>query len=150
MTQTIIIHPGGRPKEGLDSLPNNWKDQIVFMYAQGCSDAEVMATIYMWRGSFSKSLWYRWLSEFEEFSEVIQVGRIIAEAWWSKVGRENLQNPKFQVVNYIWNTRNRFGWNDKGEQKTMESGSDSNVDVTQLSFETIKELLKAKKDAAKS
>jgi hypothetical protein len=85
------------------------------MYSNGASDAEIKATIYMWRGSFSNDLWDRWLKEEEQFSEVIKMGRIIAEAWYTKLGREQLVNSFFPFAGWYMQMKNRFGWKDKPE-----------------------------------
>lgn len=103
----------GRPLEGLDSLPDDWYDQIITMYSNGASDSEIMATIYMWRGSFSSDLWNRWLKDEPEFSETIKMGRIIAEAWYTKLGREQLVNSFFPFAGWYMQMKNRFGWKDR-------------------------------------
>ena len=66
----------GRPKAGLDTLPEGWEMQIIEMYLEGASDVEVKAEIYKWRGSFSNNLWERWMEE-EPFGKVIEQGRLI-------------------------------------------------------------------------
>jgi hypothetical protein len=113
-------HAGGRPQSDLTSLPGDWVDQIITMYSNGASDAEVKATIYMWRGSFSNDLWDRWLKEEEEFSEVIKMGRIIAEAWYTKLGREQLVNSFFPFAGWYMQMKNRFGWKDRQDVTTND------------------------------
>jgi len=104
---------GGRPKETIDSLPENWYLEIISLYEQGASDVEIKALIYQWRGSFSNDLWDRWIEEDSEFSETIKIGRMISEAWWAKNGRTNLQNKDFSYTGWYMNMKNRFGWVDK-------------------------------------
>jgi hypothetical protein len=121
MQQKFIIGPVGRPKDTLDSLPLHWKESILFLYSGGYSDVEIKATIYSWRGSFSNRLWDRWMKEEEEFRETILMGRMLAEAFYMKEGRENMNNPKFN--NQIWylTMKNRFGWSEKApEQPTAD------------------------------
>lgn len=103
----------GRPVEGLESLPEDWPNQIITMYSNGASDSEIKATIYMWRGSFSNDLWERWIKEEPEFSETIKMGRIIAEAWYTKLGREQLVNSFFPFAGWYMQMKNRFGWKDR-------------------------------------
>jgi hypothetical protein len=105
----------GRPKEGLDSLPEDWYDQIIDMYSNGADDSEIMATIYMWRGRFSYDLWERWLKDEPEFSETIKMGRIIAKAWYIRLGREQLRNNFFPFVGWYMQMKNRFGWKDRND-----------------------------------
>ena len=66
---------GGRPLASLDSLPDNWYDDILELYREGGSDVEAKAMIYEWRGSFSNDLFERWMREEVEFSETIKRGR---------------------------------------------------------------------------
>jgi hypothetical protein len=122
-------HAGGRPQSDLSSLPEDWHEQIIMMYSNGASDAEIKATIYMWRGSFSNDLWDRWLKEEEQFSEVIKMGRIIAEAWYTKLGREQLVNSFFPFAGWYMQMKNRFGWKDKhdvtSDDKQLGEGQES-------------------------
>ena len=110
---------GGRPKEGLGTLPKGWSQKILDMYENGASDVEVKAQIYKWRGSFSDSLWDRWLEEEIEFSRTIKVGKGLSEAWWHSMGRCNLmvdnEGPKLNATLWYMNMKNRFGWADKQE-----------------------------------
>lgn len=109
----------GRPKEGLNSLPHSWKDDVLKLYEQGASDVEVKGYIYKHRGSFSDDLWYRWMDEEEEFSGTIKRGRIFSQMWWEKNGRENLTKSNFSWTGWFMNMKNRFpkDWMDKQEIK---------------------------------
>lgn len=122
----------GRPKETLDSLPNEWYNEIVALYEKGGSDVEVKALIYSWRGSFSNDLWDRWLKEEEEFSETIKMGRMLEEAWWSRNGRENLKNKDFNYTGWYMNMKNRFGWADR--QQTDHTSGGKEINLTPISF----------------
>lgn len=110
----------GRPKEGIESLPENWYDDILKLYKEGGSDVEVKALIYGWRGSLSNDLWERWMEEEKEFSETIKVGKMLSEAWWSKSGRTNLTNKKFSYTGWYMNMKNRFGWTDRVDNTTKD------------------------------
>lgn len=108
----------GRPKENIDSLPKEWYIEVLELYRDGGSDAEVKAMIYEWRGTFSNDLWDRWMNQVPEFSETIKKGRILSEAWWTKNGRINLENKDFSYTGWYMQMKNRFGWSDKTENKT--------------------------------
>ena len=120
----------GRPKDGLNSLPDQWYKDVLDMYKKGASDVEIKALIYSWRGKFSNDLWDRWIKEEEVFSETIKVGKILSEAWWSKTGRKNLENKEFSYTGWYMNMKNRFGWADKKEVKQENTGGLININMT--------------------
>lgn len=103
---------GGRPQSTLD-LPDGWYNDILDLYREGASDVEVKALIYGWRGSFSNSLWDRWMEDEEEFSQTIKAGKLLSEAWWHKNGRINLKDKEFNYTGWYMQMKNRFGWRDK-------------------------------------
>lgn len=105
----------GRPVETLESLPEDWYNQVLSLYEEGGSDVEVKALIYRWRGSFSNDLWDRWLKEEPSFSETIKTGRLLSEAWWTSEGRISLKNKDFNYTGWYMNMKNRFGWKDRTE-----------------------------------
>jgi hypothetical protein len=113
-----------RPKSEFD-LAEDWQKEVLSMYDKGASDVEIKAHIYNIRGSLSNDLWDRWMDEEPEFSETIKMGKMLSEAWWSKEGRTQLENPKFSYTGWYMNMKNRFGWKDKQEidQKTEHSGT---------------------------
>ena len=109
-----------RPKEDVKDLPENWYDLILDLYKIGASDVEVKGLIYEWRGSFSNDLWDRWIKEEEQFSETIKTGRILAECWWNKNGRENLKNKEFNYTGWYMQMKNRFNWTDRTDLTTKD------------------------------
>lgn len=128
----------GRPKEDITSLPEAWASDVLSIYRDGGSDVEVKALIHEWRGSFSNDLWDRWLLEEPQFSETIKVGKMLAEAWWSKQGRTNLTAKDFNYTGWYMNMKNRYGWRDRtdltSDDKALTTalvefiGEDTNAD----------------------
>jgi hypothetical protein len=114
---------GGRPIVGLEELPDGWYNDILNLYKDGASDVEVKALVYEWRGSFSNDLWDRWVKEEPQFSETIKTGKMLAEAWWSKSGRGNLENKEFSYTGWYMNMKNRYGWKDKSEVDQRVTGN---------------------------
>lgn len=123
----------GRPKEGVDTLPEGWQQSIIEMYLEGASDVEVKAEIYKWRGSFSNNLWERWMEEEPEFWETVKMGKFLAESWWLTNGRKNIHNKDFNSTLWYMNMKNRYGWADN-QRTTMEG----NIDIKQITGMEIK------------
>ena len=113
-----------RPKEGLETLPENWYNDILELYKEGASDVEIKALIHGWRGSFSNDLWDRWLKEEAQFSETIKYGRLLSESWWACSGRTNLKNKDFSYTGWYMNMKNRFGWADSTKTDITTNGKD--------------------------
>ncbi len=112
---------GGRPKEGIENLKDDWYHDVLGLYEEGGSDAEIKALIYTWRGSFSNDLWERWMKEEPQFSETIKTGRLLSKAWWYKNGRENLKVSEFSYTGWYMQMKNRFGWSDKKDKEDPDS-----------------------------
>lgn len=107
-----------RPLETIESLPEQWYNDILDLYKEGASDVEVKALIYQWRGSFSNDLWERWVKEEPQFSETIKTGRLLSEAWWNKLGRVNLKDKDFSYTGWYMQMKNRFSWTDRNDHTT--------------------------------
>ena len=116
----------GRPKKDIDILPDCWYNDVLELYEQGASDVEVKAYIYNQTGTFSNSLWNRWLKDEPEFSQTIKMGKILSEAWWAKSGRTNLENKDFSYTGWYMNMKNRFGWADRTTTDVTTKGESLN------------------------
>lgn len=121
----------GRPKEGLESLPDEWYIEVLNEYKKGASDVEIKALIWQWRGSFSNDLWDRWMEEEAEFSETINMGKMLSKAWWYKEGRIKLTTKEFSYTGWYMQMKNRFGWTDRIDQTSLGDKVDS-VTIFQL------------------
>lgn len=129
----------GRPTVDLSSLPDGWYNMVLDLYKKGASDVEIKALIYEWRGSFSNDLWDRWLKEEPQFSETIKTGKLLAESWWSKTGRTNLENKEFSFTGWYMNMKNRYGWKDRTETDLTTKGESINP-ISQLTVEELRKL----------
>lgn len=99
---------GGRPEEGLDTLPADWKRKVLELYAEGAADIEVRVMLRKERGTFSQHLWERWLKDEPEFSLTVKEGREASFAWWSKHLRKQSAEGKGNVTATIFSMKNRF------------------------------------------
>lgn len=100
---------GRKPKYTIESLPKDWKARVLDMMSEGCSQTEVTAAIL----NNSYSAWLRLQEQDKEFQRVVQFGKILAQAWWEKQARENLESRYFQTGLWSMNMKNRFGWTDR-------------------------------------
>jgi len=76
----------------------------------------------------SKNKIQKWENEHLEFREALALGEELAEAWWVKVGRMNLELSGFNTQLWKANMANRFGW--KSEIKEKRGQLDVNVNET--------------------
>ena len=86
------------------------------MMREGASHIEVMAKLEINNETFNK-----WIEEHDEFSESLERGEVLCQAWWEKLGRENITNPKFKHQFWFMNMKNRFYWSDKPKTKKDEN-----------------------------
>ena len=87
----------------------NWKELMLQEYASGASDAEVISVLQITRRKFDQMI-----DEDQEYMrELVEYGRDLAKAFWYRVGRDNLKNPKFNTSLWYANMKNRFAWSDR-------------------------------------
>ena len=115
--------PLGRPKKTLDDLPEGWEAEALELYKAGASDTEIKATVL----DISDDLWYRLIKEEPTFSGAIKRGRGLAQSWWEKNGRSNLENQKFNPTLWYMNMRNRYKWADRHDHTTDGEKIEYNV-----------------------
>ena len=122
----------GRPRKGINLLPEGWEKEVLSLYNEGASDVEIKGLIYGWLGTFSNDLWSRWMEEEAIFSETIKKGRELSRIWWEKLARENMHEipggPKFNATLWYMNMKNRFGWADK--QEVRNENTNYNVEIS--------------------
>lgn len=69
---------------------------------------------------------FEWRKKHPEFSEACKKGRSLSLEHWRKVGYEAMmgENPKFNVVIWIFFMKNIHGWKDKVEFQESEDIED--------------------------
>lgn len=90
-------------------LPEDWEKTALAMYDSGASDREVMRELNLtptrWR-ILEQSLTGR-------FPEIVELGRMLAHAWWETLGRKGIYNKDLNTPLYVAVMKNRFGWSEK-------------------------------------
>lgn len=113
-----------RPKKGLETLPNDWKELVEEAYTEGSSDVEIRAMLRI-----SEDLWYRWLDEEPEFSQTIKRCRQLCQAYWERMAREAAVgiNKDANPTMMIFNLKNRFPSDWKDKRETDHTSSDGSM-----------------------
>lgn len=127
-------HAGGRPKKTVKNcLPENWKEIILQLSSEGMSDVEIRAELCIAGGKFSHETWYALKERDAEFSETLNIGKVLCQAWWEKQSRTRLYHSKgsiFETGSWYANMKNRFGWRDKND---IDLGKDFNGAAASIS-----------------
>ena len=104
----------GRPTKYDPSLCEILPD----LFREGASIAEVCVKI-----GITKDTFYRWKTEYPDFSDAVKAGEAISESWWTDIGMQGmLGNRPVNPTLWIFNMKNRFHWTDKHEVTGAESG----------------------------
>ena len=77
------------------------------MFDLGSSIVEVCKFL-----GINKSTWYRWLKDPRkgDFQESAQMGLESSEAYWVRMGRENIENKSFNTALYSFMMVNKFNY----------------------------------------
>lgn len=102
-------------KETAKKLPN--------MFKNGESMTEVCANL-----KISKNSFYKACDISDEFSEAYEMGMLLSEAWWLKLGRAGSAGQvKIQPLTWKFNMQNRLGWSEKVDQNQNVSATVNNT-----------------------
>lgn len=107
-------------------ITKEWADEkaltLAKMYQNGESLAEVCAEL-----DICKESYYKACEISKAFSDSDKKGKILSEAWWTKLGRAGSAGKvNIQPATWCFNMKNRFGWRDKQE---ITHESDNLVDA---------------------
>ncbi|MEZ5781171.1 MAG: hypothetical protein R3D70_05925 [Rhizobiaceae bacterium] len=118
----------GRPLVVLADLPDGWRTIMHSIYAEGGSDAEVKVALAIEPArAMSNDLWDSLQEREPVFSEAVKEGRVLAEAWWARLGQKGItMGKRFNGVPYIFNMHNRFKENWKNKQDVQHSNDPNN------------------------
>lgn len=121
-----------------------WYKKALAMYNSGAFDREVMRELKLtpakWRVLESDRL-------ESNFAEIVELGRMLSQAWWEEQARVNLHNPKFQQGLYTFMMKSRFGYADKADSVLTAAEIDNKDDATLI--REIRELNKRLKESGR-
>ena len=83
----------------------------------------------------------RWVSTYPDFAAAWGIGMELNEAWWDKLGRENLENKDFNNSLYSMFRANLHGWSKKKTEEVIETKrAELRVDLGRLELEDLESL----------
>lgn len=97
--------------------------QVVEAYGEGAGDVEIARILGITINRF-----HDLCEENDQFAELVERGRTMAQAWWYEQGRKGLFADKFSASLYAFNMKNRFGWADKVEMGDKSTDGPVNLD----------------------
>ncbi len=100
-----------------------WAKQIIDLYTDGASDAEVAASLKV-----TIKEYYRQLAENAVFRQLVEFGRTLSQAYWEKLARQNVTNKQFNTPLWTFYMKNKFAWADKSEVTSSNENLNTNLD----------------------
>ncbi len=111
---------------------SNWQDTVQMLYEEGASDIEICKALKFRPATFDANY-----SNNQAFHDLIDIGRIMAQAWWMEQGRKNVHNTKFNTTLYALIMKNRFGWAEKVESNGLTLSKDESLDSLATKAKTV-------------
>lgn len=101
-----------------------WVDEMLDMYREGASDAEVAAKQEMTIKKF-----YANIDKYPAVAEIVEFGRTLSQAYWESLARKNISNRQFNSPLYAFYMKNKFAWADKTENINLNENGSTDLDV---------------------
>lgn len=116
----------------------SWSREVIALYEEGASDAEVAAHLRVPIKAFHKRM-----QESTAFNDLVDFGRTLSRAYWERLARKNVGNKSFNSSLYAFYMKNRHGWADKIETTGSNETINYNVDeAREKAFEMIEKFIK--------
>ena len=97
--------------------------EIIHLYSEGYSDAEVAAAL-----KITIKEYYKTVNENAAFRKLVDLGRTLSQAWWDSQARLNLKTKGFNSSLFAFYMKNKFGWADKVETTSTTENTNINLD----------------------
>lgn len=101
----------------------SWSQNVIDLYTQGGSDAEVAASLRVTIKTF-----YKQMEDNVAFKELVEFGRTLSQAWWESQFRKNVANKNFNATLLTFYMKNKHGWADKVESTATTDNTNVNLD----------------------
>lgn len=110
-------------------------DECMALYKEGAGDVEIADHLGMTLKAF-----YSLCEDTPAFKDFVERGSTVAQAWWWRQGRANLNNKVFSQQMWAFNMKNRYGWAEKTDS-TSSGEIDLSIDQVQRQLnQALKEL----------
>ncbi len=100
-----------------------WAKQLIDLYREGASDAEVAAEL-----NITIKDYYKQLGENSTLATLVDLGRTLSQAFWEGQARKNIKNKQFNTALWAFYMKNKFGWADKTEAINLNDNSSTDLD----------------------
>jgi hypothetical protein len=117
------------------SSGKTWAKEVVDLYSEGASDAEVAASF-----KITIKEYYKQLSEQPAFNQLVEYGRTLSQAFWEKQARLNIKNKQFNTPLWAFYMKNKYGWADKTE--SVNTNDNTNMDLDAIRAKVSKDVEK--------
>jgi hypothetical protein len=117
------------------SSGKTWAKEVVDLYSEGASDAEVAASL-----KITIKEYYKQLSEQPAFNQLVEYGRTLSQAFWEKQARLNIKNKQFNTPLWAFYMKNKYGWADKTE--SVNTNDNTNMDLDAIRVKVTKDVEK--------
>ena len=133
-------NPIGRPKISIDQFPEDWKEELLRMGAEGQLDID--AKVYL---NISNETFSRLLEREPDFLETISMMRQLSHSWWASLSRNAFRDGTSKQMNsnlYALVLRNKFKdeWN-HAEQKVDITTQGDKLDSKKIEIEIVKKAI---------
>lgn len=105
------------------STDKSWATKVIDLYTEGCSDAEVAASLRL-----PIKEYYKQINDNRAFGQLVEFGRTLSLAFWESQARKNIGNKSFNSSLFSFYMKNKFGWADKSEVLTSGDNPDQDLD----------------------
>lgn len=112
----------------------SWAKELIALYEDGCSDAEVAAQMRIPLREF-----YQQITENTAFGKLVEFGRTLSLAFWERQARENIGNKQFNSSLYSFYMKNKHGWAEKVDTSAQ---TELNVSADELKEKLLKQTAK--------